>query len=479
MIEIDGKIIRNLQEQVYKNQQDIAEIKDVTYVISTYGLKIVGQIDDATELPDPSTYSGSYGDAYAVGTEEPFEYYVFTRPNDSIPYAHWFDIGQLAIAGPQGPEGPEGPQGPQGTRGSKWFADASNPLSISGYEVGDIWLNNLTFDIYILKSGTPNYWALQGNIQGPQGIQGNTGPQGATGQQGPQGIQGPKGDPAGLFNIKGTLSSSSLLPDATTLNVSDAYFVGVSAPYDLYIVIDNNGTNDWLNLGAVYSGAIVEIDGSQGSGVLNVSDYNILLANPYAVLKVFIEDDLYEYFYRTDDDASDDLTYTHIGGPTGTVISNLHVKDILIDASRNWTLTSRTIGSNKYLHKYECSPVLYGNPRATITIISDNDTQFADITAVKSACVNGTAKIIELYALTYTNNTFLLASGFSWKEPLLTNDYIFYWYQNGLNATATTTYDSGTGNYSTTIKFANYGGAAQRQSNWNSYSLTKVSIEKI
>ena len=79
MLRFGNKEFRNLQEQVLKNMQNIQDIMDGTTVLAEFGIKVIGQVDDAEDLPDPAEYEGDYGDAYIVGTEEPYEYYIFTR----------------------------------------------------------------------------------------------------------------------------------------------------------------------------------------------------------------------------------------------------------------------------------------------------------------------------------------------------------------------------------------------------------------
>jgi hypothetical protein len=79
MLNFGNKEFRNLQEQVLKNMDDIDAIKEGSLVIAEFGIKIIGHVDDSSELPDPSEYEGDYGDAYLVGESDPYDYYVFTR----------------------------------------------------------------------------------------------------------------------------------------------------------------------------------------------------------------------------------------------------------------------------------------------------------------------------------------------------------------------------------------------------------------
>ena len=76
--------LRNLQEQVQKNKEDIANHYAIDRVLANLGIAVVGQVETAAELPDPLTYTGNYGDAYAVGSENDvaagtagFEFYIY------------------------------------------------------------------------------------------------------------------------------------------------------------------------------------------------------------------------------------------------------------------------------------------------------------------------------------------------------------------------------------------------------------------
>lgn len=96
-------------------------------------------LESAVPFPEP-------GDAYGVGTAEPYDIYIYSLTQG------WINNGQLQ--GPAGPTGPQGEAGPQGE-------------------------------------------------QGPQGIQGPAGETGATGPEGPHGPQGETG-PAGYTPVRGT-----------------------------------------------------------------------------------------------------------------------------------------------------------------------------------------------------------------------------------------------------------------------------------
>ena len=190
MITIDNVQYRNLEEQVKKNMDDIKYMLEEEGVLNEFGIKVVGQITSDNQLPDPATYTGEYGDAYAVGTAVPYTLYIYTRANGAHPNAYWFNIGQFPLPGPTGPAGPQGPKGDTGTRGNTWTSGTGNPTSTSGYIANDKYLNTTNGTVFNFDGST---WQNVGNIRGPQGIQGPKGEKGDTGEQGPQGIQGPIG----------------------------------------------------------------------------------------------------------------------------------------------------------------------------------------------------------------------------------------------------------------------------------------------
>lgn len=208
----DGKIFRSIQEQVEKNKEDIAEIKYTKELLNLMGIRVVGEVADAADLPDPTTYDGDFGDGFAVGTETPYDYYIFTRAFDNNETPEWFNIGPFPIQGPQGPRGLQGPQGERGLQG------------------------------------------LQG-LTGPRGIQGPEGPQGPQGEVGPQGPQGIAGT---VVNIAGQIASTSLLPAFSSVNdFHVGYLVGTVVPYHLYVITgdpDDKNTWAWFDAGAFTSG---------------------------------------------------------------------------------------------------------------------------------------------------------------------------------------------------------------------------------
>ena len=224
-MEWDKKLYLNIQEQVEKNRQDILNIEQGAVVLADFGIKVIGHVASSSLLPDPAQYledGGEYGDAFTVGSEAPYEFYIFTRPENSEADPTWFNIGEFPKPGPQGEQGPQGLQGVPGQKGDTGATGPQGP-------------------------------------QGPQGIQGLPGPQGQQGIQGPQGVPGPVGP---IVNLVGTVSSATLLPDAEDVANHTCYLVGASSPYDAYLVVGEVGSKEWINLGPI---AIVESDTKVGS----------------------------------------------------------------------------------------------------------------------------------------------------------------------------------------------------------------------
>lgn len=250
MIEIDGKIFRNLQEQVLENKEKIAEHYAIDRALANLGIEVIGQVTSASELPDPTTYQGKYGDTYAVGDKEQvdagtssYNYYVYTRPdvNAGQNTDYWLNVGKISVVGPQGPIGPQGPRG----ENAKWYAGTS-PNNIPA-QPGDYYLD-AQGQVYEYKN---NQW-LAKNInlkgpQGPQGPQGSKGNQGPIGPQGPQGEQGPIGLPGVILDIIAVVSSIAQLPLPSQVAPNSAYLVGTSGNYELYGIV----AGYWNNLGPI------------------------------------------------------------------------------------------------------------------------------------------------------------------------------------------------------------------------------------
>ena len=252
MLNYGNKDFRNLQEQVYKNMNDIQDMMQGVNVLADFGIAVVGQVASADDLPDPSEYDGNYGDAYIVGEEEPYDYYIFTRAFEGEDEPQWFDLGQFPVPGPQGETGAQGPIG-----------ETPNVAM----EIGSVSTLNAgqSATVSVSKSGTdsnPVFTISMGIPQGAQGIQGPQGPQGPQGQKGDTGAQGPRGEQGGLIEIVGIVETADELPAPATLEKLDAaYLVGSSPDYELYVQVgESPSTALWTNLGQINEGTVVTVN---------------------------------------------------------------------------------------------------------------------------------------------------------------------------------------------------------------------------
>lgn len=177
MLKFGNKEFRNLQEQVKKNMDDISFILQEEGVLNEFGIKVVGQEASVIDMPTVDDYKEdnpewSYGDAFAIGTEEPYELYILTRANGTHPNDYWFNIGEFPAPGPQGPEGPQGEVGPQGPTGNPGADGVSPQLG-----VGNVVVETLESDqdatVAITESGTQAYPIWNFNFGIPKGQDGS------------------------------------------------------------------------------------------------------------------------------------------------------------------------------------------------------------------------------------------------------------------------------------------------------------------
>ena len=272
MIKIGNEILRNLEEQVLENKEQIAMHWNVDRVLADFGIKVLGRFDSVADLDDPTKVDKStlvYGDGYLIGLEAPYDVYVWTRANINAgePDPYFLNIGKISIVGPQGPQGETGPQGEKGERGSKWYSTPSLTIDANTCDIGDQYLTTENGYVYecINNNGTKS-WSVRTTIKGPQGIQGPRGLQGERGPEGPQGPKGETGDVGGFINIWGKFNTEDELPAPNLINnLTVAYLVGISMPYDLWIQVGtSSATAVWTNTGpfnaatAVTSGGVYQ-----------------------------------------------------------------------------------------------------------------------------------------------------------------------------------------------------------------------------
>lgn len=154
----------------------------------------------------------------------------------------------VSVRGPQGQQGETGAEGPQGPKGDTGERGAQGWTFTPSVDTeGNLsWTN----DGSLANPETVNIMGPQGP-QGPQGTKGDTGAQGPKGEKGDQGEagpQGPKGETGNGFKIMGYYVSISELQSAVPAPaVGDAYGVGATEPYDIYIW----GGSSWVNNGPI------------------------------------------------------------------------------------------------------------------------------------------------------------------------------------------------------------------------------------
>ena len=105
MLKFGNREFRNLQEQVLKNMCDIQDIEQGATVLAAFGIKVVGQVDQVSDLPAPTTYTGNLGDAFLVGTQAPYLYYIYAKAYDGQEQAAFYNLGQFPQPGPKGDQG--------------------------------------------------------------------------------------------------------------------------------------------------------------------------------------------------------------------------------------------------------------------------------------------------------------------------------------------------------------------------------------
>ena len=283
-----GDILRNLEEQV----QYLTDYHKANQGIAQWGIRVIGQVETVVELDEVDTSNLQYGDTYAVGTEAPYDFYIWTRSSVVSESGYWFPFGEISIVGPQGPMGRDGCPGPAG-HSTQWYVFTNesqitpNPRPGFSYSAGDMGIymgpnTSLLGEVYYLKEfeSESKQWVRSGSIRGPQGMIGNTGPAPQIGSDGAyitstdpktgittnivsleslKGRPGDKGDVGGFINIAGQLTNESQLPTPSSLgNLTIAYLVND----DLYIQIGQTSeTATWNNMGPLNVATLVTVGG--------------------------------------------------------------------------------------------------------------------------------------------------------------------------------------------------------------------------
>ena len=282
----DGKLYLNLEKQVQKNKEDIEYIINEEGALNQFGLRVVGQVDTISDMPTIQAYKQSnpnweYGDAFMVGAStaeatvvdvDNATLLVLTRANTIYPNDFWMNLGKFPKPGPVGPQGPKGEQGIQGEHGLDVTSGAGLPTTQPPQ--GTTYINATTGDVYRRNN---NIWQLIGNIKGATGSIGPAGPQGKTGPIGQTGATGPQG-PRGIgVNILGTLTSTSQLPDPTTVGKDSAYIIPADGVNHLWVI---EGTDNlvWTDFGTAGLGEKGD-KGDAGVGINTMTDLDLTYGN--------------------------------------------------------------------------------------------------------------------------------------------------------------------------------------------------------
>lgn len=109
---------------VLNGNMDITEAQLRKLPQKALALSVLGLYGTLEELKEAHP-SGKDGDAYAVGTEEENEIYIWNPKTRT-----WENIGSLK--GPQGPQGEVGPQGPRGEIGPQGPQGPQGPVGVAG-----------------------------------------------------------------------------------------------------------------------------------------------------------------------------------------------------------------------------------------------------------------------------------------------------------------------------------------------------------
>lgn len=172
------------------------------------GFKVLGYYGTKAALDAAQKATAAAGDAYGVGTAEPYDIYIF----DGIT-GEFINNGPLQGAkGDTGPEGPQGPKGDPGETGPQGPAGADGAPGKDGAKGADgaAGKDGVTFTPSMSDDGDLS-WSNDGgkanpatvNLKGPKGDQGEKGEKGATGATGPQGPAGPVNIPSTTALLKG------------------------------------------------------------------------------------------------------------------------------------------------------------------------------------------------------------------------------------------------------------------------------------
>ena len=264
MLEINGYQLRNLQEQVEKNKNDILSIINEQGTLNQFGIKVVGQIDILNNLPTVEDYKESnpnweYGDAYAVGVTAPYSLYILTRAGGTHPNDYWFNIGQFPLQGAQGKDGTAATVEVAGTV----TLVENSPARVEN--IGD--KTNAKLNFYIPrgeKGNTPTIaiGTVESTTGNPEVTNSGTNTGAIFNFKLPKGDKGDKGDTGATgesFRIIATLDNTNQLPTPTESIRSNAYLIPDEENENHLWVITGDTTLLWTDAGQIQG-----VKGEQG-----------------------------------------------------------------------------------------------------------------------------------------------------------------------------------------------------------------------
>ena len=227
-----GVTVYNLENQVLKNKVDIQNLQTSEKVLATFGIKVIGTAANSSAIPTVAVYKANnpdwgYGDAYAVGTASPYEFYILTRADETHTEDYWFNLG--VIKGPKGDPGNDGANGADGK-------DGVSPT----IAVGTVTTGNPGTPVSVTNGGTSTNVVLNFRI-----------PKGATGDKG---AKGDKGDTGFAVNIASELNNINELPTASASYVNIGYVIkDADGDSNLYVCMTNASTGAWYwnNVGKI------------------------------------------------------------------------------------------------------------------------------------------------------------------------------------------------------------------------------------
>lgn len=245
MLKYNGKEFRNLEDQVGYLTDAFKSGK----LIDELGIKVLGVFSDLTTAKETIRPPYEYGDAFEIGTQKPYNLYIYTRNIEDF-----FDFGPFPAPGPKGDLGP--------TPSISINANVTNTTGAPEATVTKTGTDEAPIFNFTFKGlkGERGQTGMQG-VQGPRGFQGPTGP------IGPRGYTGPKGDVGPAFKLLGDLTSTSQLPSPTAELQAQGAAYTIPNAQDIKHIWVIQGTDNllWTDIG------VSGVQGPQGDPGIGIN----------------------------------------------------------------------------------------------------------------------------------------------------------------------------------------------------------------